>query len=83
MKRLDYSQNPKRCKEKWENINKYFKKVKESNKKRFEDAKTWPYFHELDALFFPSLLLSSPSLPFSFSSPSFSFSSLLPPSFPS
>lgn len=51
MKRLGYSRNPKRCKEKWENINKYFKKVKESNKKRSEDAKTCPYFHELDALY--------------------------------
>ncbi|XP_052723844.1 uncharacterized protein LOC128193781 [Vigna angularis] len=26
-----YNRNAKRCKEKWENINKYFKKVKESN----------------------------------------------------
>ncbi|XP_020573577.1 trihelix transcription factor GTL1-like [Phalaenopsis equestris] len=51
MKRLGYNRNSKRCKEKWENINKYFKKVKESNKKRPEDAKTCPYFHELDALY--------------------------------
>lgn len=51
MKVLGYSRNSKRCKEKWENINKYFKKVKESNKKRPEDAKTCPYFHELDALY--------------------------------
>ncbi|KAL8539900.1 hypothetical protein ACS0TY_001487 [Phlomoides rotata] len=51
MQRMGYSRSPKRCKEKWENINKYFKKVKESNKKRPEDAKTCPYFHELDALY--------------------------------
>ncbi|KAI4367990.1 hypothetical protein MLD38_016608 [Melastoma candidum] len=51
MHQLGYKRNPKRCKEKWENINKYFKKVKESNKKRPEDAKTCPYFHELDALY--------------------------------
>ncbi|XP_020589277.1 trihelix transcription factor GTL1-like [Phalaenopsis equestris] len=51
MKRLGYNRSPKRCKEKWENINKYFKKVKEGNKKRPEDAKTCPYFHELDALY--------------------------------
>ncbi|CAI0396120.1 unnamed protein product [Linum tenue] len=51
MKRLGYNRNPKRCKEKWENINKYFKKVKESNKKRPEDSKTCPYFHQLDALY--------------------------------
>ncbi|XP_039023152.1 trihelix transcription factor GT-2-like isoform X2 [Hibiscus syriacus] len=51
MKRLGYNRNAKRCKEKWENINKYFKKVKESNKKRPEDSKTCPYFHQLDALY--------------------------------
>lgn len=51
MQRMGYNRNAKRCKEKWENINKYFKKVKESNKRRPEDAKTCPYFHELDALY--------------------------------
>ncbi|KAI3439754.1 Myb-like domain-containing protein [Psidium guajava] len=51
MARMGYKRSAKRCKEKWENINKYFKKVKESNKKRPEDAKTCPYFHELDALY--------------------------------
>jgi Myb/SANT-like DNA-binding domain len=51
MRRLGYNRNAKRCKEKWENINKYFKKVKESNKKRPEDSKTCPYFHQLDALY--------------------------------
>lgn len=51
MKDMGYNRNAKRCKEKWENINKYFKKVKESNKKRPEDAKTCPYFHQLDALY--------------------------------
>ncbi|KAG6579617.1 Trihelix transcription factor GT-2, partial [Cucurbita argyrosperma subsp. sororia] len=51
MNRLGYKRSAKRCKEKWENINKYFKKVKESNKKRREDSKTCPYFDELDALY--------------------------------
>ncbi|WCJ43365.1 Duplicated homeodomain-like superfamily protein [Euphorbia peplus] len=51
MRKLGYNRNSKRCKEKWENINKYFKKVKESNKKRPEDSKTCPYFHQLDALY--------------------------------
>ncbi|KAL5719348.1 hypothetical protein ACHQM5_012140 [Ranunculus cassubicifolius] len=51
MQRMGYNRSSKRCKEKWENINKYFKKVKESNKKRPEDAKTCPYFHQLDALY--------------------------------
>ncbi|KAL2334903.1 hypothetical protein Fmac_016116 [Flemingia macrophylla] len=51
MQRLGYNRSAKRCKEKWENINKYFKKVRESNKERREDSKTCPYFHELDALY--------------------------------
>ena len=48
---LGYNRNSKRCKEKWENINKYFKKTKESNKKRPENAKTCPYFHQLESLY--------------------------------
>lgn len=56
MQRMGYNRSAKRCKEKWENINKYFKKVKESNKKRPEDAKTCPYFHELDALYRKKIL---------------------------
>lgn len=51
MRRIGYDRNAKRCKEKWENINKYFKKVKESNKKRPEDSKTCPYFQQLDELY--------------------------------
>ncbi|XP_028772715.1 trihelix transcription factor GT-2 [Neltuma alba] len=51
MRKLGYNRSSKRCKEKWENINKYFKKVKESNKRRPEDSKTCPYFHQLDALY--------------------------------
>jgi len=51
MSRLGYNRNAKRCKEKWENINKYFKKTKESNKQRPENAKTCPYFHQLDTLY--------------------------------
>ncbi|MED6158487.1 hypothetical protein PIB30_033123, partial [Stylosanthes scabra] len=51
MQRLGYNRSAKRCKEKWENINKYFKKVKESNRQRREDSKTCPYFHELEALY--------------------------------
>ncbi|KAL4368596.1 hypothetical protein GQ457_05G008920 [Hibiscus cannabinus] len=51
MKKLGYDRSAKRCKEKWENMNKYFKRVKESNKKRPEDSKTCPYFNQLDALY--------------------------------
>ncbi|KAL2610082.1 hypothetical protein R1flu_028655 [Riccia fluitans] len=48
---LGYNRNAKRCKEKWENINKYFRKTKETNKKRPDNAKTCPYFHQLDMLY--------------------------------
>ncbi|XP_057968965.1 trihelix transcription factor DF1-like [Malania oleifera] len=51
MKKLGHYRSSKRCKEKWENINKYFKRVKDSNKKRPEDSKTCPYFHQLEALY--------------------------------
>ncbi|AQK54013.1 Putative homeodomain-like transcription factor superfamily protein isoform 1 [Zea mays] len=51
MRGIGYSRSAKRCKEKWENINKYYKKVKESNKRRPEDSKTCPYFHQLDAMY--------------------------------
>ncbi|PUZ76809.1 hypothetical protein GQ55_1G320000 [Panicum hallii var. hallii] len=51
MRRIGYNRSAKRCKEKWENINKYYKKVKESNKRRPEDSKTCPYFHHLDAMY--------------------------------
>ncbi|XP_023536303.1 trihelix transcription factor GT-2-like [Cucurbita pepo subsp. pepo] len=51
MRGFGYNRSSKRCKEKWENINKYFKKVKDSNKKRPEDAKTCPYYHQLDAIY--------------------------------
>ncbi|EYU44888.1 hypothetical protein MIMGU_mgv1a018585mg [Erythranthe guttata] len=48
---MTHQKSARCCKEKWENINKYFKKVKESNKKRPEDSKTCPYFHQLDAIY--------------------------------
>ncbi|KAB5568484.1 hypothetical protein DKX38_002277 [Salix brachista] len=61
MRKLGYNRNAKRCKEKWENINKYFKKAKESNKKRPEDSKTCPYFHQLDALYKEKNKIDGPS----------------------
>ncbi|KAJ3672656.1 hypothetical protein LUZ60_007377 [Juncus effusus] len=48
---LGYRRSAKRCKEKWENINKYFRKAKESGKKRPQHSKTCPYFHQLDQLY--------------------------------
>lgn len=51
MSAMGYPRNAKRCKEKWENINKYFKKAKDSTKKRPHYSKTCPYFHLLDQLY--------------------------------
>ncbi|WOG97243.1 hypothetical protein DCAR_0416583 [Daucus carota subsp. sativus] len=51
MMRLGYDRSSKRCKEKWENINKYYRRVKESNKKRRQDSKTCPYFDRLESLY--------------------------------
>ncbi|GMJ13726.1 GT2-LIKE 1, GT-2-like 1 [Hibiscus trionum] len=65
MNKMGYKRSAKRCKEKWENINKYFKKVKESKKQRPEDAKTCPYFHQLDALYHKKLLGGGGSSSFS------------------
>ncbi|RDX78873.1 Trihelix transcription factor GTL2, partial [Mucuna pruriens] len=51
MSELGYKRNAKRCKEKWENINKYFRKTKDVNKKRSLDSRTCPYFHQLSTLY--------------------------------
>ncbi|KAJ1413902.1 Myb-like domain [Sesbania bispinosa] len=50
MSELGYKRSAKRCKEKWENINKYFRKTKD-NKKRSLDSRTCPYFHQLTSLY--------------------------------
>ncbi|KAI3980920.1 hypothetical protein MKX01_025485 [Papaver californicum] len=51
MSELGYKRSSKKCKEKWENINKYFRKTKDTNKKRSLDSKTCPYFHQLNTLY--------------------------------
>lgn len=51
MSELGYTRSAKRCKEKWENINKYFRKTKDVNKKRSVDSRTCPYFHQLSSLY--------------------------------
>ncbi|XP_047181192.1 trihelix transcription factor GTL1-like isoform X1 [Vigna umbellata] len=51
MKGLGYERSAKRCKEKWENINKYFKRMKEKNKRKPQDSKTCPYYHHLEVLY--------------------------------
>lgn len=51
MKKHGYDRKAKRCKEKWDNINKYYKRVKESQKRKPGSSKTCPYFHMLDSLY--------------------------------
>ncbi|EXB39193.1 Trihelix transcription factor GTL2 [Morus notabilis] len=51
MSELGYKRSAKRCKEKWENINKYFRKTKDVNKKRSVESRTCPYFHQLSTLY--------------------------------
>ncbi|GAV81171.1 Myb_DNA-bind_4 domain-containing protein [Cephalotus follicularis] len=51
MLELGYKRSAKRCKEKWENINKYYRKTKNVNKKRPLDSRTCPYFHQLTTLY--------------------------------
>ncbi|KAL5156088.1 Trihelix transcription factor GTL2 [Glycine soja] len=52
MSALGYKRSAKRCKEKWENINKYFRKTKDNvNKKRSLNSRTCPYFHQLSCLY--------------------------------
>ncbi|XP_074570977.1 uncharacterized protein LOC141827586 [Curcuma longa] len=66
MATMGYRRSAKRCKEKWENINKYFRKAKEKGRKPPEQSKTCPYFHQLDQLYSktknpaPSAHLNSP-----------------------
>ncbi|URD96589.1 SANT [Musa troglodytarum] len=55
MATMGYHRSAKRCKEKWENINKYFRKTKERGKKRPQHSKTCPYFQQLDQLYSKSL----------------------------
>ncbi|KAK1418673.1 hypothetical protein QVD17_27819 [Tagetes erecta] len=63
MLELGYKRSAKRCKEKWENINKYFRKTKDGNKKRSLESRTCPYYHELSKLYnqdkVPSSLISN------------------------
>ncbi|XP_078434823.1 duplicated homeodomain-like superfamily protein [Wolffia australiana] len=46
-----YSRSAKRCKEKWENINKYFRKTRKCSKRRKESSRTCQYYKHLDSLY--------------------------------
>ncbi|PPD99241.1 hypothetical protein GOBAR_DD03733 [Gossypium barbadense] len=63
MASLGYQRSAKRCKEKWENINKYFRKSKENGKKRCRHSKTCTYFHQLDQLYSRMLPTTCPTSP--------------------
>jgi hypothetical protein len=56
MSSMGYQRSAKRCKEKWENINKYFRKAKESPERRSQRSKTCSYFNQLDQLYSRSLI---------------------------
>ncbi|XP_054776796.1 trihelix transcription factor DF1 [Prosopis cineraria] len=52
MNNMGYNRSAKKCKEKWENINKYYKRTMESRKKKRRlNNKACPYFDELDILY--------------------------------
>ncbi|OMO96392.1 hypothetical protein COLO4_15302 [Corchorus olitorius] len=63
MLELGYKRSAKRCKEKWENINKYFRKTKDVNKKRSLDSRTCPYFHQLSTLYNQGTLIAPSEAP--------------------
>ncbi|XWS42494.1 hypothetical protein CRYUN_Cryun16bG0018700 [Craigia yunnanensis] len=63
MLELGYKRSAKRCKEKWENINKYFRKTKDVNKKRSLDSRTCPYFHQLSTLYNQGTLIAPSEWP--------------------
>lgn len=65
MASFGYNRSAKRCKEKWENINNYFRKSKADGKKRSQLWKTCPYFDQLDQLYsrIPFTAPTSPATP--------------------
>ncbi|GMG99612.1 hypothetical protein Nepgr_001452 [Nepenthes gracilis] len=62
MLNLGFKRSAKRCKEKWENINKYFRKTKD-NKKRSVGSRTCPYFHQLSYLYSQGTIMGSSDRP--------------------
>ncbi|XP_023520409.1 trihelix transcription factor GT-2 isoform X1 [Cucurbita pepo subsp. pepo] len=51
MQKVGYNRSAKKCKEKWENMNKYFKRTIGTGKASIANGKTCPYFQELDTLY--------------------------------
>nr|XP_027084142.1 trihelix transcription factor GT-2-like [Coffea arabica] len=61
MASMGFQRSAKRCKEKWENINKYFKKSRENAKQCRKKFKTCQYFDQLDQLHSKSQLANGGS----------------------
>ncbi|TXG69777.1 hypothetical protein EZV62_004712 [Acer yangbiense] len=51
MHNMGYDRSAKKCKEKWENINKYYVRSMGNGKKHLGNSKACPYFHDLDVLY--------------------------------
>ncbi|KAM5588939.1 trihelix transcription factor GTL1 [Rosa sericea] len=56
MNRMGFDRSGRKCKEKWENMNKYFKRAITNDRKRPTNAKTCQYFNELELLYKNGLL---------------------------
>ncbi|XP_050288251.1 trihelix transcription factor GTL1 isoform X1 [Quercus robur] len=48
---MGYNRSAKKCKEKWDNMNKYFRRSMESGKKHAANGKACQYFHDLNILY--------------------------------
>ncbi|KAE9591535.1 hypothetical protein Lal_00039043 [Lupinus albus] len=57
MHKKGFNRSVKKCKEKWENINKYYKRTVRNGKKRRQNSKACPYFDELDSLYRNGILI--------------------------
>ncbi|KAK2652697.1 hypothetical protein Ddye_012553 [Dipteronia dyeriana] len=51
LRNMGYDRSAKKCKEKWENINKYYERSMGNGKKHLGNSKACPYFHDLDVLY--------------------------------
>ncbi|KVH96702.1 trihelix transcription factor GTL1 [Cynara cardunculus var. scolymus] len=50
--RMGYNRTPKKCKEKWENINKYYRRTMDKGKESGgRSTQAWSYFSELEMLY--------------------------------
>lgn len=56
--RMGYNRTAKKCKEKWKNINNYYRKTLESEKSCPGLTKSCPYFQELDIIYKSGLITS-------------------------